>query len=252
MANNSVNQSVERACYILDLFTLLRRELSLAEIAKECSLAVTTVMPLLKSLENAGLLERNANNKKYRLGMKFIEKSQTVLSGIDLRDISSRPLRELAIKLGATTHLGLLDSGGVVVIDRYDGKQEWIDTIYPAFIGKRLPLHSTALGLVLSACNKQVLKEPLEKLTPFTVTDEMQIAEIQQQVIKNGYAVDNEMNQINGLCVAAPIFSYSGRICAAISVSMIKTAERINDLPEIIETVQKTAQQISNKMGYRK
>lgn len=252
MADNSVNQSVERACYILDLFTLSKRELSLAEIAKECSLAVTTVMPLLKSLENAGLLERNTNNKKYRLGMKFVEKGQTVLSGIDLRDLASQPLRELAIKLEATTHLGLLDGDEVVIIDRYDRKQEWIDTIYPAFIGKRLLLHSTALGLVLSAYNKQVLKQPLEKLTPYTVTDEVQLAELQQEVINKGYVVDDEMNQINGLCVAAPVFSYSGKVCAAISVSMIKTEERIVALPEIIDVVKKTARQISNKMGYRK
>ncbi len=234
MASNAVNQSVERACFVLELFTPFKSELSLAEIADECAVAVTTIMPVLKSLENAGLLERNSQNKKYRLGMKFVEKGQLVLSGIDFRELSSIPLRNLAAELEATTHLGVLDGGEVVIIDRYDRKKEWIDSIVPAFIGKRLSAENTALGMVMLSYNKTEAFAESEK------------------IINLGFAIDDEKNQPNGLCVAAPIFSHSGKVEAAISVSMIKTKERINQLDGIIEKVRAVAAEISYKMGYRK
>ncbi len=231
--NGAVNQSVERACYILELFTPLHPEWSLKELAEACSIAVTTVMPLLKALENAGFLERHPDTKKYQLGMKFIEKGQQVLAGIDIRELALRPTKALAVQFEATVHLGVLDGAEVIIIDRQDMKRELLDTMYPAYVGKRLPADRTALGLVLSAYAAD------------TPTDK------QKEIQQNGYAIDDELHQPNGLCVAAPLFLHNGKVCAALSLSMIKSDARMQQLPEIITAVKQAAQTISQKMGYR-
>lgn len=232
--NSVVNQSVERACHILELFTPQHPEWSLKEIAAASEVAATTVMPLLKSLENGGFLERHADTKKYRLGMKFVEKGQQVLAGMDIRELALRPAKALAAQFEATAHLGVLEGEEVIIIDRQDMKRELLDTMYPAYIGKRLPAGCTALGLVLTAHTADI------------PTDE------QKEIVKRGYAIDDELHQPNGLCVAAPLFSYDGKVCAALSLSMIKNDSRTQQLPEIIAAVKQAAQTISQKMGYRK
>ncbi len=71
-------------------------------------------------------------------------------------------------------------------------------------------------------------------------------------VRKNGYAVDDEENEMGVRCVAAPIRNEADQVVAAISVSGPTTRiaiEKINDSLKF--RVTETAMAISRKLGFR-
>ena len=67
------NGSIMRACRILELFKTEKAQWTLKEIAEECKISSTTLMPVLRALELGGFVDRDVKTKCYSLGMKFVE-----------------------------------------------------------------------------------------------------------------------------------------------------------------------------------
>ena len=249
----SLNNSVLRACFILDLFTPAKTEWSLKEIATKCEIGMTTAMPLLRSLEKAGYLERDDITKMYRLGMKFVEKSRIKLDSLNIIDCSDALLKQMSEQFGVNTHLAVLDNGEIVYLSRHAAL---VHSLVPSYVGKRLPVYCTALGkAILANCASSQVDQILEKqtfhsYTPNTVKDAEAFRAILETVRANGYATDDEEHQMGSYCISAPIFSSTGTVCAAISASIVKTEERLKIVPELILAVKNCAAKISKEMGY--
>lgn len=252
--NAGVNNSVLRACLILDLFTPSKSEWSLKEIAQQCDIGVTTVMPLLRSLETVGYLERNPNTKMYCLGMKFIEKSQVKLNSLNIIDCSKDLLRRMSEQYGVNTHLAVLDRGEIVYLSRYAAM---VHSLIPSHVGKRLPVYCTALGKAIlanldaSEAGRVLAMQEFRQYTPKTVQDADALRVQLEQVRANGYAVDDEEHQMGSYCLAAPVFASNGTVCAAISASIVKTDERMRIVPALTDVIRECAAQISKNIGYR-
>jgi DNA-binding IclR family transcriptional regulator len=96
-----------------------------------------------------------------------------------------------------------------------------------ARMGRRLPVHATALGKVLvageqerQAFDREVLSGPgVEALTPATLVDRDKLIEHLGAVAVRGWAADWEESSPGLCCAAAPVVAPSGRIVAALSVS---------------------------------
>ena len=71
-------------------------------------------------------------------------------------------------------------------------------------------------------------------------------------VKQQGYAVDDEENEVGIRCVAAPVRNDRGKVIAGISISgptVRMSLERIQD--ELKKEVMKTAAEVSSKLGFR-
>jgi IclR family acetate operon transcriptional repressor len=68
---------------------------------------------------------------------------------------------------------------------------------------------------------------------------------------QRGYAIDNEEHAVGVRCVAAPVFSASGDVVAAIGVS--GTVSQINDehLPAVGNIIRTAALKLSAQLGGR-
>lgn len=141
-------QSVERALQILDLFNEQATELKITDISKLMGLSKSTLHSLLKTLQLHGYIDQNPENGKYRLGMKLVERGHFVVGSIDIRQKAKGWLTELSQRTGQTTHLGILDGREGVYIEKIEGK---LAAIAYSRIGRRLPVHATAIGKVLIA-----------------------------------------------------------------------------------------------------
>ncbi|MFR3707709.1 MAG: IclR family transcriptional regulator, partial [Enterobacter hormaechei] len=141
-------QSVERALQILDLFNEQATELKITDISKLMGLSKSTLHSLLKTLQLHGYIDQNPENGKYRLGMKLVERGHFVVGSIDIRQKAKGWLTELSRRTGQTTHLGILDGREGVYIEKIEGK---LAAIAYSRIGRRLPVHATAIGKVLIA-----------------------------------------------------------------------------------------------------
>ncbi|WP_026564797.1 IclR family transcriptional regulator [Bacillus sp. UNC41MFS5] len=246
-------QSVERALKILDLFDEHKSELKITEISEKMGLHKSTVHSLLKTLHEYSYIDQNPDNGKYRLGLKLAERGNLVISNMDIRKTAKKYLLDLSTKTGQTVHLGILDGREGVYIDKVEGEQS---IIRYSRIGRRLPLHSTAIGKVLLAYQPPNELELLLKnynyqyQTANTIVNEAVFRKEIEKVKQQGYAVDEQENEQGVRCAAVPIFNGMGQVLAAISISTL--ISRVND-PELqifIDLLKTSCNELSEQMRY--
>ena len=246
------NKSINRALIIFDLFSGDRKRLTASEIAAELSLRPGTIYPTLCTLETHGYLERD-ENKRYGLGLKFLERSHHILSGLDVRTIAHPHLKHLARKLEGNTHLAVLYENAVLYLHREEGQPT---VSLSEVVGRRVPLHCTALGKVLLAhLEEEELVEILGRLemaqaTANTIVTEQALLRELDKTRAAGYGLDNEEFHVGSTCIAAPVTNHTGRVLAAVSVSLATARLDLLDVSSVIADVVQTADVISADLGF--
>jgi len=121
-----------------------------------------------------------------------------------------------------TVNLGILDAGEVVVINTLESPQA---VRMSSKIGNRRYLHSTAIGKVLlgGMPDKEVQRllrlKGIPRITEETLTTKPAVLAEIHKVRAQGWALDNQENEIEGRCIGAPIFGPGDAIVAALSIS---------------------------------
>ena len=172
---------------------------------------------------------------------------------MDLVKEATPYLKELVKLCNETVHLGVREEGEVL----YLAKEESSQTIRMiSYVGKRAPLHCTALGKVLLAHlsteeRKKTLGEKvLRRLTENTITDEEELEKELGKVREQGFALDIEENEKDVRCIAAPIRNYQGKVIAAISISSPIFRIDKNAQNNLKGALIKISKKISKRLGY--
>ncbi|MBW5445267.1 helix-turn-helix domain-containing protein [Cohnella sp. CFH 77786] len=246
-------QALDRALRILDLFDEHNRELKITEISSRIGLHKSTVHSLLKTLQMHRYIEQDENGL-YRLGMRLLEKGQSILQGFDIREVAKPYLQQLSDQTGQTVHLVIRDGGEGVYIDKVEGSRA---AIRYSRIGKRVPLHSSAVGKVLAAMAPpedlaKTLKNYVYTLhTPNTITNEKAFREELERVRESGVAYDKEENEPGVRCAAAPVYDHGGQIAAAVSISTMAFTVSEEEQERFVRLIRDVADRISRGLGYR-
>ncbi len=250
---DSSSVAVERALAILETVAQ-RGSLSNSELSRKLEIPKSSASYLLRTLEQRGYLRRERASGKYYLGLKILNLSNSVRVGQDLREIALPAMQQLVEKIHLTTHLGILDHGEAVYIAKVEAPGFFkTDT----WVGRRMPVHATAVGKVLIAVLppaevEAIIKEQgMVKKTAKTITVASKLMRELEKVSEQGYAIDDEENSPGGRCVAAPVYDSMGLIVAAVGVSGTTTQNDLAHLPKVIEQVRSTARRISQQLGYR-
>lgn len=245
--------SVQRAVDILNLFGSQCHELGTSEIARSLGLHKSTTASLIYTLEANGFLSQNPETRKYRLGLKLVERAFAMLDQIEIRQVAYPFLRELRDQWNETVNLAIMDGPDVVYVERLLGTKA---LAMRSEVGRRAPAHVTALGKALLAClppsgvQAYIDQYGLPALTSHTITDpDKFMAEI-EQTREQGYAVDDEENEIGGRCIAVPVYDHTGHAAAAVSVSAPTTRLPVSEFPQVGAMVRETARRISRDLGY--
>ncbi len=241
---------MRRALRILRCFRAEQPELGITEIARELRLPKSTVHRLLATLEAEGFAHR-LSGSRYVLGWRAFGLGAAVLAWSAIRQPTLRRLEALVAATGETAHLGVLDEGQVLYVEKVE-----IDRPLrmPSAVGRRLPLHCTALGKVLAAgLEDAVLKRIIERVglpafTPNTITDLAMLQRELEKVRTAGFALDNEEIEEGLMCVAAPVVDERGTTCAAISIS--GPVSRVRGRPDDnIAAVREACRALSEDLG---
>jgi IclR family KDG regulon transcriptional repressor len=214
--------TIESAGRLLDLFTPLSPERGVTEVAAELGVSKSKAHALLASLTAVGLLRRT-DGGRYRLGWRVLGLSRVLELTTEFHRHARPIMRALHTRFGETVHLAALDGGQVVYVDRLEGVRS--ARIAASSVGSVLPAHCSAVGKVLLAglapdALQRLLHDPLETLTPFTMTDPGQLVGELEHVRLRGYAVEHQEAVLEVSCVAAPIVATGPRVVAAISMSV--------------------------------
>ncbi|MBN1847087.1 MAG: IclR family transcriptional regulator [Deltaproteobacteria bacterium] len=249
-------QAVERTLDILDCFSFEKREMSLAQIARNTGLHKTTAKRLIANLMARDYLHQDLATKNYTLGLRLFELGGIVFTSFSLRKAAAPHMTHLRNETGATVILGINMDNQLVYIDRRGGT----GMIYvTSEIGWIRPLHFGMLGRVLMAyldeevVDKILIDYPLEKNTPFSITDNQTLKRHLQTIRKQGYAIEKEQAVEGTTGIAAPIRDYSRKVIAALGVALTPGRRApIKDLNTIVDMVKKACDDISTDLGYLK
>ena len=253
-ASDSTSTSVERALSILEAVGQRPGGLTNSEISRKLGIPKSSASYVLRVLERRGYLHRDAESSRYRLGFAVLSLARSVDEGLDVREAALPVLRQLADRCRLTAHLGVLDQGEAVYVD----KAEVPGLIkMGTFPGRRTDAHSTSIGKAIIAHLAELEVEAiarergLARRTPKTITSLARLKRDLELVRGRGYAFDDEENNLGVRCVAAPVFDAAGRVVASINVAGPTAQLGDEALPKIAEAVKEAARRISQKLGYR-
>jgi DNA-binding IclR family transcriptional regulator len=240
---------------VLDAFDAPGPGLTLTELTQKLGLPKSTVLRLLRTLENRGYLERQADSGRYQLGFKLFGLGSRVAARFDVVDVAGPVMARLREACGDTVNLGVLDGLEVVFV-------AVLESLHPlrktARVGDREPAYCTASGRAMLAhlppAEARTLLESgrLVPLTPRTNCDLGSLLDLLVQVRRRGVAMDDEETVPGARCVGAAVLDHRGAVCAGISVS--GPVFRLDDdrLPEVARFVQAAGQEVSRRLGYRR
>jgi IclR family pca regulon transcriptional regulator len=212
------SEALARGLHILTAFTPERREMTLAEVAREVGLSRATVRRSLTTLVHLGYLD--LNGRQFKLTVRVLELASAYL-GASPTGVVVQPLCErLCQETDLACSTAVLDGDDAVMVARAAPRQVFY---HGAGVGFRMPAMHTALGRVLlSALPDDQLRTRLRqaKLKAHTKWSTMDKKELLQKIIAvrhDGYAYSIQEADDVIHSIAVPLRRWDGHIIGAVN-----------------------------------
>ncbi|MPZ20476.1 MAG: helix-turn-helix domain-containing protein [Luteitalea sp.] len=241
--------ALERALAILEVLAKSRAGLSAAQIARSLGLPKSSVHYLVQTLDRAGYVHRDGRTRTFRLGLRFRELADRALNGIAFREEAHPFLQRLSQSTRLVVHLGMLEEGSVVVLDKLEPPQP---IRVATWVGKRISVHCTALGKAIIAylpedhVDEIVARHPLLRHNENTIASLRRLKEELETVRRRGYALDDEEEEIGMRCIGAPVRGAGDVPLAALSVVGRTMDVDAENYEQLARRVMETAAAISS------
>ncbi|MGH6763686.1 MAG: IclR family transcriptional regulator [Phyllobacterium sp.] len=228
---------------------------NLSTSAKALSINRTTLIRLVRTLQQERWIEEIAPGAGYQLGSGLIALAAGAINDRDAVRIAKPVLARLAQQLNLSAHLGILDGRDVVYMARQSPNTHLVSNVRE---GTRLPAHATTMGRILLA---HLPTEELRRLyrdtgmkafseqtpTTFDALIEQLSAEREKGIVWNV----NSFEPGIGSCACA-IYDHTSQVIAAINVTgpdaYFKTGR--TELHKIEQALRTAAEEISAALGY--
>lgn len=249
----STHQSLQRAIAILREFSEIEPALTVGEISQRLGLHKSTVSRILATLLEEGMVWHNAESGRYSLGMGLLGMAGVALGQIDVRAAAIPHMEQLAAVTNETISVSVRRDRVAVTVAHLPSTHSIRHVLW---IGRRLPLGSTATGRSLLAAMDARGDDWWALVRP---TREDQSAEWETtlradlaSITRRGYAEEWDEFEIGTAAIAAPILDHTGAAIAALAISgpsaRFDTERRIATAPLLIET----ANAVASDLGIRR
>ena len=244
--------SLDKALCILELLTRSRAGLTLPDLVDRSGLAKSSVHYLLVTLERRGYVHRNERAGRYMLGAKLFSLANSALQGLELRQKCAPHLAALRMRTGLTVHLGILEQTEAVLISKHDGQS---GPKTATWLGKRMEVHCTGLGKALVAFAPESEVDAIVQLHGLgrhnenTISSPKRFREELERVVRLGYAVDDEEDELGMRCIGVPIFGPGGRAVAAVSVAGTTSEIVAENISQLATDLKRTAARIGSAVA---
>jgi IclR family acetate operon transcriptional repressor len=237
---SSRNKLVRKAFAMLKAFHGPEEWLTSMELSQRAHLPKASGHRLVQTLEEIGAIVRGPNGR-YRMGMLVVTLSHKVSIGELLRQAAQPILSGIAVKLGCTAHLGILENCMVTYLCKINGSA---DFVVHTRVDAQHEAYCSGLGKVLlaslapAALEEFLLDGDFVPLTAKTITDRNVLRHAVMQAGQLGYAIDDEEAASGMRCLAVRVRDADGVTIAAISVSDRAdrlTVERLEDMRSALQ-----------------
>jgi IclR family KDG regulon transcriptional repressor len=247
------SKSLQKALRILIHMGHHGPDAGVTQLASALGLNKATVYRLLSTMEKFGLLERNEDTERYRLGLALHQLGMKAIESRTLRGESHRLLLEMAKRSQESVSLAVPSAMGVICLDRVDPPNSVITVRTP--VGARFPAHCTASGkAVLAYMPEDAIEDILRtnglmRYTPFTRTKMGDVRQELERTRQRGYAVDGQELERGLSGVAAPVFGSNRQIQAAVGIAGPTMRFRGKELADKIGLAREIAIRLSVSLG---
>jgi DNA-binding IclR family transcriptional regulator len=213
----------------------------------------TTTYRFLRSLEALDLVEPGSQPGSYRLGWKLMRLGAAVVERLDERQAALPVMEHVHERIGETVFLLVRRGWDAVCIERLEGLRVQSLALR---LGGSLPLHTGAGPRVLLAWEPREVWEEyvrsgrLTALTDRTPTTRKALVRELEETLGQGYAISDEDVTPGVASLGAPIFDYTGRVRAALSIGGLKSLLLGDDREAFTQLVVDGAREISVALGY--
>lgn len=236
-AKNPV-QAVQRSLNIVDILRDVGGA-TVTEIADGIGVTKGTAHCHLATLEENGYVVKEEG--EYKLGLRFIDLAHYAKDQIEIYDIATEEVDQLAEETGELVLFTVEEDGKGICLHTAEGTDAVQTKVY---VGYRNELYHTAVGKAMLAFMPPEKRDRIIKGTKFeaktasTITDETALRTELDQIREDGAAY-NHGETIQGLVGAgAPIRDQDGTLYGAISIigpeRRLDNERLKDDIPEMI------------------
>lgn len=245
-----MSQSLSRALELMA--RLAEGPANLDELAAELGVHKTTVLRLLRPLTEQRFAYRDGAHR-FHLGSRLFEFAAAAEEQRDVRATAMSHLAEFNRRYGRTTHLAAREGDAIVYIAKLESRDQ---LRMFSRVGMAANKNSTAVAKVILAdlddagLRAETARMDFGRRAANTITDPARYAEEIAAVRVAGWAGDREENEPSINCIAAPVRDVTGRVVAAVSVSVPDVVLAYDDLLLLLEPLREVCAAISAECGY--
>jgi IclR family KDG regulon transcriptional repressor len=229
-------------------------QIGISELSQRLAMSKTTVHRVIQTLKALGYVTQEVETERYRLTIRLFELGAKALESVDLVREADVEMRRIGQMTREAVHLGAFDEDAIIYIHKIDADY---GLRMQSRIGRRNPLHSTAIGKVLLAWMdpagaREVLSHvEFRKSTQKTLTCAEAVLSILPHVREQGYGEDNEEQEEGLQCIAVPVFDRFGRVIAGLSISFPTMRCGADTKSHYVALLKQSGLAISTRLGYR-
>ena len=237
--------SLEKGLTVLKVLAVAPKGMTLSEVALACGASRASARRFLLTLEALGYVEQI--DKRFELTPKVLTLGgQRFDSGLLWQ--AAKPLMQaLSDELNESCSAGIRDGDEVVYVARVQASRIMSVSLD---VGSRLPAIYTSMGRVILAdisdqCFASFLeKTRMERLTPYAITDPLELREAVEKVREQGYSIIDQELELGLRSIAVPVRNAQGRVFAGLNISTqaarVEVRQMTEDfLPELNETAER-------------
>ncbi|MDF1552676.1 MAG: IclR family transcriptional regulator [Deferrisomatales bacterium] len=200
--------AIRRAVDVLEYLATFPGPVRLSDVARGLDCGKSTVLGILRTLEDVGWVEKDSSGVGYCVGAGLLALTRKAFGAREVAEIARPLLEKVAERGGESAFLGLLRQGRIAIEASVEGGHEMCIAARP---GGSLPFFAGATGKVFLAgmdpvrARGKVTGAPLPRFTDRTITDPEQFLGEVSRARELGYATDDEEYLRGVRAVAAPV-----------------------------------------------
>jgi DNA-binding IclR family transcriptional regulator len=221
---------------------------TVTELSNALGMPLSSTQDLLKAMVDTNLVY--VMEKTYGLGPRAFRTALAITDSVVVQRVARRHLEQLAHGTGFDVYLAMASGSRVIYVSRYAGRQR-VNLDIP--LGRSLLLHSTAVGKLFAAFDRNVyqamMAKPRPAVTPATRTSAADLDRNLAGIREKGVSISRGESLTGIIGLATPVFAPDRALAAAVHVSALRTTLPTRQLSSIVRAMHATSAAIEKELA---
>jgi DNA-binding IclR family transcriptional regulator len=242
---------IVNAVAVLRTFTADEPLLGVTEIANRVGLHKSTVSRILATFEQEHLVERDAETRRFRLGLGLIAVAGPLLAELEERRVAYPVLRELSEQTGETSALMVWSGDESICVEQIASRHQ---------IKHTTPLGARYSDAFSASVQVFLAQEPEPRVRSLLSSGAISYPGLDEPSLdaylvrlkddaRRGWAINYGETSIDEVGLAAPVFDHRGEIVAAVLIPAPRFRVSQDRLQALGESCAAAAAKVTARLG---